>query len=97
MNNQKTELKIEDIEKTLASVKFSDPFHGGEGIMRLTEEQFNSVFGEKEMKLTKNEEAIMNEAFMVGRVYATTDEKETPAEIHEMLINKCKLIKKEFK
>lgn len=32
---------------------------------------------------------VMNEAFMVGRIYHATGEKETPAEIYEKLEEKC--------
>ena len=40
--------------------------------------------------MTKREIAIMNEAFMVGRVYANMGEKESPAEIQKKLEAKCK-------
>ena len=41
--------------------------------------------------MTEREVAIMNEAFMVGRVYANLGEKESPADIQEKLIKKCEL------
>lgn len=39
--------------------------------------------------MTKRELAIMNEAFMIGRIYATMGEKDSPAEIHGKLLSKC--------
>jgi hypothetical protein len=41
-------------------------------------------------ELSKREIKIMNEAFMVGRVYNQMGEKYTPAQIHEKLIDRCK-------
>ena len=41
------------------------------------------------MKMTKREEAIMQEAFMTGRVYANLGEKESPIEIQEKLKENC--------
>jgi len=41
------------------------------------------------MRLSKRERAIMNEAFMTGRVYASMGEKESPAEICEKLEENC--------
>jgi len=41
------------------------------------------------MKFTKKEKAIMHEAFMVGRIYATSGEKEYPDEIQEKLRERC--------
>jgi len=42
------------------------------------------------INLTKREEAIMYEAFMMGRIYAHGGEKETPVEIHNKLEENCK-------
>ena len=41
------------------------------------------------MEFTEREKDIMQEAFMVGRVYANRGEKETPAEIQEKLKERC--------
>ena len=41
------------------------------------------------MKFNRKERAIMNEAFMVGRIYASMGEKETPAEIYQKLEERC--------
>lgn len=41
------------------------------------------------MKLTRREKRLMNEAFMVGRIYHAMGEKESPSEIHEKLIERC--------
>ncbi len=43
-------------------------------------------------KLTEREKAIMNEAFMMGRVYATMGEKESPGEIGQKLMMNCLLV-----
>ena len=40
------------------------------------------------MKLTRRERIVMNEAFMIGRVYASMGEKESPSEIAEVLERK---------
>lgn len=40
-------------------------------------------------KLNEREQAIMHEAFMVGRIYATNGEKESPSEIHDKLLETC--------
>ena len=42
--------------------------------------------------MTENEINIMNEAFMIGRIYAINGEKESPAEIHEKLMKKCEIL-----
>lgn len=47
------------------------------------------------MKFTNRETAIMHEAFMIGRIYATQGEKERPAEINDMLLKKCEHAAKE--
>ena len=44
--------------------------------------------------MTEKELAIMNEAFMIGRIYATGGEKETPVEIHNKLVEKCEIVSK---
>ena len=41
------------------------------------------------MRFTKKEEAIMQEAFMTGRIYTKGGEKETPVEIQEKLKENC--------
>ena len=41
--------------------------------------------------MNEREKAIMMEAFMIGRIYATNGEKESPAEIQEKLERKCRL------
>ena len=43
------------------------------------------------------EQAIANEAFMVGRVYANLGEKETPAEIHRELMKSCDRVAESYK
>ena len=40
-------------------------------------------------KFTAREERIIYEAFMIGRVYTASGEKETPSEIHQILYDKC--------
>ena len=40
-------------------------------------------------KFTKVEEAIMQEAFITGRIYSQTGEKEKPCEIQEKLKENC--------
>jgi hypothetical protein len=42
--------------------------------------------------LSDREQAIMNEAFMTGRVYAIGGEKETPMEIHNRLTANCERV-----
>ena len=42
-------------------------------------------------KLEQAVEAACHEAFMTGRVYAAGGEKETPAEIHEKLLARCRV------
>lgn len=44
------------------------------------------------MQLTDREIGIMNEAFMVGREYASTGEKESPAEISKKCLRQCKKV-----
>lgn len=39
--------------------------------------------------MTEHEEAMINEAFTIGRIYARMDEKESPHEIHEKLMKNC--------
>ncbi len=41
--------------------------------------------------MTKREEAIMQEAFMIGRIYNKMGEKESPIEIQNKLKEKCEL------
>ena len=43
-------------------------------------------------KLSKREHAVMNEAFMIGRVYNKMGEKEAPWEIQKKLIEKCNIV-----
>ena len=43
----------------------------------------------EEIKLTKKERAVMDEAFMVGRIYNKMGEKELPAEIYKKLEKNC--------
>jgi len=45
-------------------------------------------------ELTKSEEAIMNEAFITGRVYSACGENQSPAEIYEELLKRCLRVKK---
>ena len=40
---------------------------------------------------SKREITIMNEAFMTGRIYATSGEKEKPAEIYAKMATRCKV------
>lgn len=44
--------------------------------------------------MTKREEAIMQEAFTIGRIYNQMGEKETPIEIQNKLKEKCELAAK---
>jgi hypothetical protein len=51
--------------------------------------------GEKMKKLkelSEREINIMNEAFMIGRIYAHGGEKRPPADIHIILMDRCKRI-----
>jgi len=44
------------------------------------------------MTLTRRERIIMNEAFIIGRVYCAMGEKETPSEISDVLEKKCEFL-----
>jgi len=44
-------------------------------------------------KLTEIETAIMNEAFMEGRLYHSLGEKESPVTIHDKVLNRCVRVK----
>jgi len=46
---------------------------------------------EVDASLSEREIAIMNEAFMVGRIYATGGEKEGPAAIYTKMAMRCKV------
>lgn len=46
--------------------------------------------------LTEKEEAIMHEAFMTGRIYAASGEKETPVEIFQKLKTNCERASRPF-
>ena len=51
----------------------------------------DDVTTEVEVKdFSEREIAIMNEAFMTGRIYATGGEKESPAEIYAKMTIRCK-------